>query len=119
MRSPLKPYFDSDNPQQDPSIPYPSALNNSFFFLIPLLSPVIFLYILSTSLLISLILLLLEKVLYFVCLSKTLSFLHWLIVNKVLKLLLVHFELKQLFVYRQVTLSLNGSLDKFLNDEAL
>src|SRR6266540_5034384 len=117
MRSPPESYFDPDNSQQVPSIPYPSTLNNNSSFPTPSQSPVIFLYVLLTSLLISLILLLLKKVLYFVRLSKTLSFLHWLIVDKVLKLLLVHFELKQLFVYRQVTLSLNGSLDKFLNDE--
>src|SRR6266542_2979039 len=99
MRSPPKPYFDPDNLQQVPSIPYPPALNNSFFFSIPPQSPVIFLYVLSTSPSISLILLLFVKVLYFVRLLKTLSFLHWLIVDEILKLLLVHFELKRLFVY--------------------
>src|SRR6266542_1802155 len=99
MQSPPEPYFDLDNPQQVPSIPYPPALNNNSFFSTPPQSPVIFLYVLPTSPLISLILLLLEKVLYFVCLLKTLSFLYWLIVDEVLKLLLVHFELKRLFVY--------------------
>src|SRR6266498_4181480 len=99
MRSPPKPYFDPDNLQQVLSIPNPLALNNNFSFLTPSQSPVIFLYVLSTSPLISLILLLLEKVLYFIRLLKTLSFLHWLIVDEVLKLLLVHFGLKRLFVY--------------------
>src|SRR6266542_2383038 len=99
MRSPPEPYFDLDNPLQVPSIPYPPALNNSFFFPTPPQSPVIFLYVLPTSPSISLILLLLKKVLYFVHLLKTLSFLHWLIVDEVLKLLFIHFELKRLFVY--------------------
>src|SRR6266498_4574186 len=99
MRSLSEPYFDPDNPQQVLSIPYPSALNNSSSFLTPPQSPVIFLYIFLTFLSISLILLLLEKVLYFVRLLEILSFLHWLIVDKVLKLLLVHFKLKRLFVY--------------------
>src|SRR6266542_4687079 len=99
MRSLPESCFDPDNPQQVPSISYPPTLNNSFFFLTSSLFSIIFLYVLPTSLLISLILLLLKKVLYFIRLSKTLSFLHWLIVDKVLKLLLVHFELKQLFVY--------------------
>src|SRR6266542_7159252 len=99
MRSPSESYFDPDNPQRVPSISYPPALNNNSSFPIPPQSPVIFLYVLPTSSLISLILLLLEKVLYFIHLLKTLSFLHWLIVDEVLKLLLVHFELKRLFVY--------------------
>ena len=94
MRSPPESYFDPDNPLQIPSIPYPPALNNSFSFPTPLQFPVIFLYVLLTSLLISLILLLLVKVLYFVHLLETLSFLRWLIVDEVLKLLLVYFELK-------------------------
>src|SRR6266542_2858818 len=100
MRSPPEPYFDPDNPQQVPSISYPPALNNSSFFSTPSQSSVIFLYVLLTSLSISLILLLLVKVLYFVRLLETLSFLRWLIVDEVLKLFLVHFELKRLFVYR-------------------
>src|SRR6266498_742997 len=99
MRSPPEPYFDPDNPLQLPSIPYPPALNNSFFFPTPSQSPVIFLYVLSTSPSIFLIFLLLEKALYFVRLLKILSFLHWLIVDEILKLLLVHFELKRLFIY--------------------
>src|SRR6266540_138136 len=99
MRSPPELYFYPDNLQQVPSIPYPPALNNNSFFPTSSQSPVIFLYILPTSPSISLILLLLEKVLYFVRLLKTLSFLRWLIVDEVLKLLLVHFELKRLFVY--------------------
>src|SRR6266540_6856815 len=99
MRSPPEPCFDPDNPQQVPLIPYPPALNNSFSFPTHPLSPVIYLYVLPTSLLILLVLLLLEKVLYFVHLLKTLSFLHWLIVDEVLKFLLVYFKLKRLFVY--------------------
>src|SRR6266542_4927070 len=99
MRNPSESYFDPNNPQQVPSISYPPALNNNSSFSIPLQFSVIFLYVLLTSLSISLIFLLLEKVLYFVHLLEILSFLHWLIVDEVLKLLLVHFELKQLFVY--------------------
>src|SRR6266498_1244963 len=99
MRSPPEPYFNPDNLQQVPLISYPPTLNNSSTFPTPSQSLVIFLYVLLTSLLISLIFLLLVKVLYFINLLETLSFLRWLIVDEVLKLLLVHFELKRLFVY--------------------
>ncbi len=118
MWSPPKSYIDPHNSQQVPSIPYPLVLNNNSFFSTLQQSLVTFLYILLTSPLIPLILLLLVKVLCFICLSKTLSFLHWLIDDEVLKLLLVHFELKWLFVYGWVLLYWSGPLDKFLSDEA-
>src|SRR6266498_959856 len=78
MRSPPKLYVESDNPQQVSSISYPPALNNSFFFPTPPLSPVIFLYVLLTSFSISLILLLFVRVLYFVHLLGIINFPHFL-----------------------------------------
>ncbi len=94
MRSPSESYTDLYNSQQVPSIPYPLVLNNNSSFPILQQSLAVFLYVLLTFPLTPLILLLLVKVLCFIRLSKTLSFLHWLIDDEVLKLLLVHFKLK-------------------------
>ncbi len=119
MWSPSEPYTDPHNSQQVPSISYPLVLNNNSFFPTPQQFFIIFLYVLPTSLSIPLILLLFVRVLYFIRLLKTLSFLHWLIDDEVLKLLLVHFKLKWLFVYGWVLLFWSGPPDKFLSDEAL
>src|SRR6266540_894897 len=97
MRSPPKPYFDPDNLQQVPSIPYPPALNNSFFFSTPPQSPVIFLYILPTSPSISLILLLLVRVLYSVHLLGIVNFPHFL--NE----LVIHYFKQPNFVFRNIS----------------
>src|SRR6266540_3476984 len=97
MRSPPEPYFDPDNPLQLPSIPYPPALNNSFFFPTPSLSSVIFLYVLLTSFSISLILLLLVRVLYSVHLLGIINFPHFL--NE---LVIHHFEQPN-FVFRNIS----------------
>src|SRR6266511_3798247 len=97
MRNPPKPYFDPDNPQQVSSIPYPPALNNSFFFPTPPQSPVIFLYVLSTSLSISLILLLLVRVLYSVHLLGIVNFPYFL--NE---LIIHHFEQPN-FVFQNIS----------------
>src|SRR6266540_2181212 len=97
MRSPPEPYFDLDNPLQVPSIPYPPALNNSFFFPTPPQSPVIFLYVLPTSLLILLVLLLLARVLYSVHLLEIVNFPHFL--NE---LVIHHFEQPN-FVFRNIS----------------
>src|SRR6266542_572258 len=99
MRSPSETYFDLNNPQQVPSIPYPPFLNYNSFFLILRQFLVIFLRVLLTSLSIRWIFLPLVKVLYFIHLLETLNFLHKLIVDEGLKFLLVHFEEKQLFVW--------------------
>src|SRR6266542_3722639 len=97
MQSPPELYFYPDNPQQVPSIPYPPALNNSFSFSTPSLSPVIFLCVLPTSLLILLVLLLLVRVLYSVHLLGIVNFPRFL--NE---LVIHHFEQPN-FVFRNIS----------------
>src|SRR6266542_6454581 len=97
MRSPPESYFDSNNPQQVPSIPYPPVLNNSSSFPTFPQSSIIFLYVFLTSLLILLVLLLLVRVLYSVHLLGIVNFPHFL--NE---LVIHHFEQPN-FVFRNIS----------------
>src|SRR6266498_3704816 len=97
MRSPPEPCFDPDNPQQVSLIPYPPALNNSFSFPTPPLSPVIYLYVHPISPSTSLTLLPLVRFLYFVHLLRIVNFPHFL--NE---LVIHHFEQPN-FVFRNIS----------------